>query len=412
MEEQNTAHFLQIKASAFKKQFAEAMTDSMEKDPAYKTKLMETHNGKARLESHFKDIISSKFGKIMTDHNKNRTFTADAGTLKFEKEDNFTSLYKDICQLFLFNAKINGVDVSHSESHQNLVDCDITVNSHGNKTMQLHVSESVHAMLNNLINTPPPTDATADDFCLDLLFPDQAQSPTSEVGNRETSEDKERSGNNFTQNEEKKKMMSLPMPEGKLVIDIKDENIGKRKITNEEETIAESEETNKKKRKKTETFSEEEDTSPEDWEREILKKKKKEKPKKKKKRTTLPDNEQVRQKGFRTVGCDADTLLRHISAHTADYVKEGRQIFEENVPKIINSCKAVWSFTKLLEKLLARMPYKLNPETKQIEIPCTGCPLHCLQHFELPAAPGRPPKDPLLNLQPSLSTSSENDNND
>ena len=109
--------------------------------------------------------------------------------------------------------------------------------------------------------------------------------------------------------------------------------------------------------------------------------------------------EDIVQIGIRAKCCDAATLLQYLDSHVADYVRDGIELFTKNSVKMINNFKGMWAFCLTLQKCLERIPHKRHPETDDIQVLCWGCPLHCVEHMEIPIAPGRPPNDPLLSLK-------------
>ena len=124
-----------------------------------------------------------------------------------------------------------------------------------------------------------------------------------------------------------------------------------------------------------------------------------EKKKKKKNSTKRVRNESqtkdVNERGFWIEGTDAESFLHHIDKHTADLIRDSLEIFTQNIPKIKNTFLAITSFITVLEKMLRKIPHHLDPQTNEIRVACTGCPLHCCSNWDIAATPGRPAKDSL-----------------
>ena len=393
-----------IRGSVFKKTFMEETRANIERDAFYKDRFTTENKTTDQPNSNLiMDVLGAKFREIMVNHKEKQSFIPNDGNLYFRTEEGFKDVIKDVCKLFLINGTVNQNSIYNDYS--SFYDCDIIVNKHSSMcpgTLNLSMSKSVSHLMEE-IDIEAAANKNED---WSWLFGEDSDNNDLEETDRQLQ-------SKLNENNEEEKNEPI-------AVNSSNEKKNKRTAEDMENTIADNQQIAKKKKKKKlqdKGENKKEENELEAYNQIIKKqireatpeaeaKKKKKNDKGEKCTTHFPDNETVIEKGFRAEGCDADTLLEHIKAHTADYVKEGREIFEKNAPKIINSCKAVWSFTRLLEKLLSRLPFKLDPETKDIEIPCSGCALHCPQHYDLPLAPGRPPKDALLNLQePSTSRS-------
>ena len=96
----------------------------------------------------------------------------------------------------------------------------------------------------------------------------------------------------------------------------------------------------------------------------------------------LENEEEVENKGFNIDG-NMTKSLEHLDQHTKNLFQSTKEVLDENLPIIYNSCEI-----SLLGKIIKKILHKIDPVSGEITLKCKGCLLHCPQNWSLTSPPG------------------------
>ena len=143
MDTQQTSNpFLQIRASSLKDTFMKELKLNVKKLSLYNDGLLNKYELVGKPKSHLLDVLSVKFIETMKKHRDSNSFIAEEGILMFQSKETAEETLRDLCEIFMMNATIEGVLLNYSDRH--FVDCTIILQE---DKLKLETSESMYCLI-------------------------------------------------------------------------------------------------------------------------------------------------------------------------------------------------------------------------------------------------------------------------
>lgn len=388
--------YLEIRSSTLQKNFLESICTQAEHYEAFREQLSEHLHISERTGNTLQDETYKRYKETMIDNKKKETYKAVSGTLIFQTANDFKHLMSDLCDVFAVDGKLDNVYLNGELTH-NLLEMEIITDTIG-ENVTFTFKDSVFTVLEQLNEAHASATTIESEFftpLTDKMERKENEKMDENVKKRKRKEIMKKSSTNTSadnlNNTEHKPddIAQSPKKMKSTEVELVKDDIANKKLRNNESNIDENKDETKSSKKRGQT-----------------------KTKKIKQDEPLDFTEDMIQMGVRAKGCSAADLLSYLDAHTTDYVRDGCELFEKNSAKVINTMKAICSFTNVLKKVLTHIPFDIDPETYEIKIKCSGCPLHCLQHYNVPQATGRPIKHELLNLHAREQNAAEEQNSE
>lgn len=344
---------IEFRAQEFKNRFVNDVHEKIMSCEGYRKTLENNLKIQLKYPDKILTMLGGHYKSVMMAHHARKTFSSDAGVLKFACADDLFYVLNDLCANFKIGCLWEG----------QLTDFD------GDSLMHWSITRTPENQLTSTLFETTTywltagMDETLDSTVENLFELSADEKNLSAEVDLATSE---RDSANAEESATSVECAIQPV-----------ENKQEASVATEQATEKLAEEKRKKRKRKREDGE-----------------KKKEKKKKKKESSSDFDRH-----GFRLVGCDTEFFLNHIQKHTADEIRDSVSLFTEHVGKIRNIFEAVISFVNQLQKLYENIPYEFDPRTREIITPCTGCRIHCVPHWNVPAVPGRPKKHGIIDLK-------------